>query len=170
MAELDFHPSKAEQQNVGKTTDNALSNAQSEINSDRTLPNSSKAEIASQTEAMTKGDRPVLPAFDMSRFGDEQSKDNNPSTSSGLNSSDSSINHSKNMDTTEEGKTGPTSTDANNCSQGAKDGGSKPTSAVQTRAGSDNASTAAGSDKVDFTPPSSTGNVTSAGSQTSAGQ
>jgi hypothetical protein len=84
MADLDFHPSKAEQQNVGKTTENTLSNAQNEINSNRgTVPNSSKAEIASQTEAMTKGDKPLLPAFDMSRFGDEnQSKQSSASTTS----------------------------------------------------------------------------------------
>jgi hypothetical protein len=84
MADLDFHPSKAEQQNIGRNTENTFSNAQNEINSNRgNVPNSSKAEIASQTEAMTKGDKPLLPAFDMSQFGDEsQSKQSSASTTS----------------------------------------------------------------------------------------
>ncbi len=86
MADLDFHPSKAEQQNVGKTTENTLSNAQNEINSSRgTVPNSSKAEIASKTAEMTKGDNPILPAFDLSD-GNQSKQSSTPATSDAKNS------------------------------------------------------------------------------------
>ena len=84
MADIDFHPSQTEKQNVGKNTENALSNAQNEALSARVVPNNNRAEIANQTEAMTKGDKPLLPAFDMSRFGDDskQSAENSSATNS----------------------------------------------------------------------------------------
>lgn len=114
MADLDFHPSKAEQQNVGRTTENTLSNAQNEINSTRgTVPNSSKAEIASQTEAMTKGDKPILPAFDMSRFGDEnQSKQSSVSSTSDAKNSDSRKDSNQVKDDSASSSNTPSNTDA----------------------------------------------------------
>lgn len=185
MADIDFQPSKVERENVGKTTDTTLSNAQNEINSTReALPNNSKAEVASQTEAMTKGDKPILPAFDMSDFGDgKQSKDNVSATSSKASGSDASTNReqskdgsaAKSIDSGSHATSGGAGTDSAGAStvsspdspitdgltggHSSGDGNTKPTSDVPNQTGSD---------KVVFTPPSSTGNVTSAGSQTSA--
>ena len=69
MADIDFQPSKIEQQNIGTTNETPLSNAQNEVNESR-ANNSTKGltDTASQTEALTKGPNPILPAFDMSDF------------------------------------------------------------------------------------------------------
>ena len=70
MADIDFKTPNVEKENVGKTTENPTSNAQNEVNESRAAgPSNGRAETASQTEALTKGPNPVLPAFDMSDFG-----------------------------------------------------------------------------------------------------
>lgn len=69
MADIDFQPSKIEQQNIGKTTETPVSNAQNEVNESRaSSPTKGLTETANQTEAMTKGPNPILPPFDMSDF------------------------------------------------------------------------------------------------------
>ncbi len=184
MADIDFHPSKAEQQNLGKTTENTLSNAQNEINSNRgTVPNSSKAEIASQTEAMTKGDKPILPAFDLS--------DENQSKQSSTTATSDAKNSNSRKDSSADGKTGPTSPETNNNQSGSMDGKNEPTnsnpnassqgasdgkategsdrrtSAPPTSTGSaSDAQAVDGSDRVNFAPPTSAGNASAASSQT----
>lgn len=207
MADIDFQPSKVERENVGKTTDATLSNAQNEINSAReAVPNNSKAEVASQTEAMTKGDKPILPAFDMSDFGDgKQSKDNGSATSSSLSGSEASTNREQSKDGSAATSSSPSGSDASTNREQSKDGSAAKSidsgsHATSGGAGTDGAGTSTvgspdspiadgltgsessgdgstkptsdvptqtGSDKAVFTPPSSTGNVTSAGSQTS---